>query len=235
MTKKNKKYSFSEEDIEKFKIRGYGSYDWLKDDIEDEREQHRLVQTIERIVRGSLEGKSYREYLKENMRFDHCSILSGIPPDKLKKIEIHHHPFCLYDLCKITLMSAGKWNHRVSTLLIAERVIEDHFRNEVGLVPLAETVHEMVHAGQVFIDPRCIFGNWTAWVERHADCLVKDIEMVARVRARLNWSNENEAENIRRLEISPKDWSTAGGATKLEELLKSKQSNKVEEKHDFRK
>ena len=218
----NKEYAFTDEHIEKFKIRGYGTYDWLKDDIEDEKEHHRLIQYIERIVRGSLEGRNYREYLKENMRFDHCSILSGIPSDKLKKVEIHHHPFCLYDLCKITLASASQWNQRVSTLLIAERVVEDHFRNEVGLVPLTETIHEMVHAGQVFIDPRCIFGDWMSWVKRHSQYIKKDTEMLARVRGRLRWDNDVEAQNIQRLNISIRDWNIDGGALIFDDLLGSR-------------
>ena len=211
--------SFTHEEIDRLKIQGYGSWDWIQEDLEDEKEHHRLIQYIERIVRGSYELKSYRDYLKESVRFDHCTILSGIPASGLKKIEMHHHPFCLYDLCKITLESARRWNQRVSPLLVAERVVEDHYRNEVGLVPLTETIHEMVHAGQILIDPRCIFGDWLSWARRHAPLIREDQELLARVRARVRWSDEAEVGNIRRLEIVLGDWSSEGGALALEEVL----------------
>ena len=42
-----------------------------------------------------------------------------------------------------------------------------HYNNMVGLIPLSETIHELVHNGVIFIPTTHVFGNYKLFVEAY--------------------------------------------------------------------
>ena len=207
----------TKEFFESRKINNYGTKDFYDALLSDEKNKIRMVRDIERIVRISFEGKNYRTYLSENIRIDRCTILSNIPTDKLKRVELHHHPLTLFEISKIVLEDALNWNYRLSPLLVAEKIIEHHYRNEIGLVPLAKTVHDLVHDGQIQIHPASIFGDWKKFIRRYKRYM--DQETIARIFAKINWNVDKEAKNIRTLNPDLLEWAYEDSTLTVEDLI----------------
>mgnify|MGYP003610265211 CR=1 FL=1 len=44
-----------------------------------------------------------------------------------------------------------------------------HYDNIIGLVPLSKTAHDLAHAGDLYIDPKQIFGNIGKYLETYRD------------------------------------------------------------------
>ena len=65
------------------------------------------------------------------------------------KIEIHHEPISLYDICIIVYNKRNFFHENLSELL--KEVMLLHYKLLIGLIPLAETVHELVHNKYLFI------------------------------------------------------------------------------------
>ena len=90
--------------------------------IMNEKDKIKLIKTIERIVRSSMEYKQYIQYLRDEIDMTLCSFFNNINNKNTKKIsiEIHHEPFTLFDLTQIVL---DKWVNEekdIIPLLIAE-------------------------------------------------------------------------------------------------------------------
>jgi hypothetical protein len=124
-------------------------------DLGNERQKFKYISTIEKLCRSSLEYKEFIEYLRNTLGMDFCSFFHKVSrknfPKAKIRIEIHHEPFTLYDIVAIVL------NYRLDNdlphdmLTIAEEVMKLHYEGKVGLIPLSETVHELVHNGKLFI------------------------------------------------------------------------------------
>ena len=111
------------------------------------KERKKFIKTVERIVRSSMEYRDYTSFLKENINMDHCAFFENISckTDKKAKIEIHHEPLTLYDLVTIVLAKYEDEGLPLNDLYIADEVLELHYMNMVGLIPLSITLHKMVH------------------------------------------------------------------------------------------
>ena len=145
--------------------------------IMNEKDKIKLIKTIERIVRSSMEYKQYIQYLRDEIDMTLCSFFNNINNKNTKKIsiEIHHEPFTLFDLTQIVL---DKWVNEekdIIPLLIAEQVVLLHYKNTVGLIPLCVTVHELVHHGKLFIPLQNLFGNFVSFIEEYEKYISKDL------------------------------------------------------------
>ena len=113
----------------------------------------KYIKYIEKLIRTSYEYKEYISYLTEVCEMDFCSFFNNISKDLIKKmkIEIHHEPFTLYDIVNIVLRRFMKNEEDINEYDLANEVLSLHFKGMVGLIPLSITVHQLVHAGKVFI------------------------------------------------------------------------------------
>lgn len=122
----------------------------------------KLIKRIEKIVRQSYEYKELITFLKEEMDLDHCLLLSSLDLS-LVKLELHHDPLRLYDVVDTVIRKHEKkvGEDNLNVFDIAEEVMEIHFKGMIPLVPITTTVHELIHAGEVFIPIQLIKqGGW---------------------------------------------------------------------------
>lgn len=119
----------------------------------DEKQRTKFVKRIELICRGSLEYKEFIDYLRTGLGMHYCTFFNNVDRDQIRKvrIEIHHLPFSLYDIASIVLRKWEMEGKPINDLLIAEEVMQCHYKGMVGLVPLSATVHELYHRGDIFI------------------------------------------------------------------------------------
>ena len=92
-------------------------------------------------------------------------------------LEMHHYPISLYDMtqtiaCALIATSDGE---PISGFDIAEQVMKEHYENNVGLIPLTTTLHEMAHAGSVIIPLEKVYGNHLNFYNKYKEFMPAEI------------------------------------------------------------
>jgi hypothetical protein len=144
--------------IKSFKFGTISLYD--ENLMDDYKIWSKFIKKIESIVRRSLEQKNYIRYLKDECNMNTDIFFRKIQGDKDSSIsiELHHYPLSLYDITEIVAYDMIVNGEEVSTFLIANKVVELHFKNVIGLVPLSITTHQMAHSGRLLIPMSAVFG-----------------------------------------------------------------------------
>ena len=126
-----------------------------------------FIKGVERCVRQNDRYSKYISYLKKEVKLNRCQVLKNIN-DEDCDIELHHGPvFTLYDICAIVLeyFIAKKW--KITTMRIADMVLTEHQKNRVQCVMLSTTIHEEVHARNIFINMEQAYGNLPAFLDKY--------------------------------------------------------------------
>ena len=157
------------------------------DEIEDPKKMNKFVKNVESLVRTSLEYKHWIAYIMSVLGFDKCEITEESSEDV--SVEIHHHPFSLYSIVKSEVMKLWASGDKICTLDVALRVIELHFKNKVGYIPLVKTLHEKNHSGKFYLPMELIHGDYKHLVEQNLSFLDEDEQNIIRVRLGVNIDN----------------------------------------------
>ena len=131
-------------------------------DLNDDKEYEHYLRDIEKVVRGSFEYQRMVAYLRENLDMNQCSFYQGVSNLATTKIriEIHHEPLSLYDIVSIVVRKRSHFGESLEVEYVAKEVAYNHYTMSVGLIPLSETAHELVHNQYLFIPNSKVFGNW---------------------------------------------------------------------------
>ena len=151
-------------------------YNFSDYDLADEKEFKKYIQSIERDVRNSFEYKEMIKYLREYMDMNQCAFyknLNNIDNTKVH-IEIHHEPLSLYDICLIVYNKRCAFHESIEEEWVAKEVMYLHYNLMVGLIPLAETVHELVHAQYLFVPTTAVLGKYKEFVNRYRDYMMPE-------------------------------------------------------------
>lgn len=143
------------------------------DNMYDGKEFNNLIKCIEKLIRQSDEYKNYIGYLKNEIGLNNCAVLGNIDDSKVS-IEMHHYPFTLFDIVNIVTAYRILNGDLVTSFIIADEVLKLHYDNLIGLVPLCETIHDLVHAGKIFINLKQVFGDVNNFVEKYYGGLTDD-------------------------------------------------------------
>ena len=187
----------------------YGTAEFYGDRLYDDRGRVSFIKTVTAMVRKCPEYARYRTFLLENLDMNRCSILSDLTPEEVSAagLEVHHAPLALYDIAELVLGQMQVDGMRITTFSVANRIMAYHWKGWVGLVPLTQTIHEAVHAGQVHIDPRTIFGNWGALLDANRGGLTEHLAEKMRAIA-ASWNSEEAREqNARALTVGLQRWA----------------------------
>lgn len=118
--------------------------------INNAKSRTKFIKRVERIVRGSMEYKDFIQYISKYMDMNRCAFFlnagtsDGSGGNKLK-IERHHTPLTLYDICDIVLQKFIDKGEPIDDLMIAQEVLQLHYEGKVGLIPLSKAIHKIVH------------------------------------------------------------------------------------------
>jgi hypothetical protein len=166
--------------------------------IISDRDKVKLVKSIERIVRGSMEYKQYVAFLRKEIDMTMCSYFTNISKKDGAKvsIEIHHEPFTLYD---ITLIILEKWineGQKINPVLIAEEVMKVHYQGRVGLIPLSITIHDLVHSGKIFIPLQNVYGDFISFLEEYEPYISQDLQDMLEIKLKMSKDVEAQDQSI---------------------------------------
>ena len=161
-----------------------GFYETLKL-ADNEKQKEKFIKSVERIIRTSQEYSQYIRYLKTTAMLTQCSVLNKLPEEvsKALTIEMHHCPLTLYDLVDIILTRQLSIGGDFTRISIANDVMVAHYMNQVGLVPMTKTMHQMIHENVNVVNHRDIFGNFDAFAETYSVFLTEEHQnKIARVK-----------------------------------------------------
>jgi len=173
--------------------------DFKVESIMDNKEYVKFIKSSESLIRKSEEYKHYLGFLKNSLNITNCAVLGNITEEDAS-LEFHHYPFTLFDICEIVLEKYIAEKILLTTFSIAETVLRLHFENKVGLVPLSVTAHELVHAGNLFINLKQVFGNVPEFIKDYKDYI--DESKLRKVEELFNRSKIKENNNQSMLEYN---------------------------------
>lgn len=135
----------------------------------NERGRVKFIKMCESIIRKSMEYKEYIKFLKQNMDMNKCIVLKGLNIENGKRysIEIHHEPFTLFDIVETVISKREENDESINPFFIADEVMELHYDEKVGLVPLAKTMHQLVSDDKIFIPLQLIYHKYDKFYEEY--------------------------------------------------------------------
>lgn len=140
----------------------------------------KTIKKLTRMVRDTIEYRQLMKYMKKNLDINKCSFYSDYTIEKGLTIELHHHPFTLFDFVdtvarkQFNSKEVEKDRHIIPYKVINE-VLNLHYFFYVGLVPLNPTCHELVHAGKLVLHPSMIIGDYKYFVEEYKPFLSEEV------------------------------------------------------------
>jgi hypothetical protein len=199
--------------------------DYDKEDynLSDNKEREKYFKDIEKIVRGSFEYRTLVSYLREYMNMNKCSFFENVNNMESFdiKIHLHHSPITLYEIV-ITIFNKRLFYHEpVDAENVAKEAAYVHYCLLVGLIPLCETVHELVHAEYLFIPNDAVLGNYNDFIEMYKNWIPPEVkDKLDRIEKYSLTYNEEENKNILRTSYIYLDFSGAYKLPKLEDVMK---------------
>lgn len=138
-------------------------------DINDPKEFKYYIKCLENDIHRSIEYQRYINYLRENAGMNHCAFLPNVTNTETYKIkiEIHHEPLTLYDIVLAVFNKRSAMREDIDEFMVAKEVMYLHYTLQVGLIPLSETIHELVHNQYLFIPSNIVFGNYKKFVSMY--------------------------------------------------------------------
>jgi len=128
----------------------------------------KFIKAVERAVRGNEDYKMWLTSLREEEAYSNDAFLANVSSCDAE-IQLHHFPFNLYTICSVITKKMLVQGLKVSTFIVADKVIRTHIKGNIGLVPLAVSMHELAHMGQLNILRTQISGHWETFYNNYKD------------------------------------------------------------------
>ena len=146
-------------------------------DFFDEKDMAKYISDLERFIRSSYEYKAMVQYLREYMNMNTCAFMPNITNENTFKIriEIHHSPVTLYDICQIVFTKRQRNRECLNIEAVAFEVLYIHYCLMVGLIPLSETVHELVHTQYIFVPVDKVYGYYRQFINTYYDYISPEL------------------------------------------------------------
>lgn len=152
-----------------------------------------FVKAVERQVRSSKYYARYRAYLREDLGLNYCQVMPNVSEEDSITIEMHHGPILtLFDCAAIItdhLIATG--DTRITTFKVASILMKEHFENNIQVVMLSQTTHEMTHTNDIFISMKQGFGDINTFLNRYRAGI--NVQQIARINQYIRLSTENES------------------------------------------
>ena len=135
--------------------------------IANAKDRDKYIKRCEKIIRASQEYRDYISFLKEHVDMDRCAFFQNVSSKESRrvKIEIHHEPFTLYDYVAVVVDKFQAEGLPLNDLMISDEVMELHYNNKVGLIPLSKTIHQMIHNSNKLVIPlNMVYGDYASFL-----------------------------------------------------------------------
>ena len=153
----------------------------------DESSYLKFVRNCEKLFRGSLEYKLWKDYILDVLQFNSCMITN----EKMAEvsIEVHHHLPSLFILMKTLINECIETNTEFSTFDICLKAIEVHFTNKIGYACLVSSMHEKLTNGYLDIPLEIVKGNYREFLNQYSKYITEEEFDVINKRLAMNLEN----------------------------------------------
>ena len=136
-------------------------------DLLNEKEYDRFIQDTERMVRNSFEYRRLISFLKNTEGMNRCTFLSNVSCLDNSKvgIELHHTELTLYDIVSAVICKRLHCSESMDIFDVANEIMWLHYMGWVGLIPVCETIHDLIGNQYIFVPTHIIRGNYKKFVE----------------------------------------------------------------------
>ena len=155
--------------------------------LNTDKDREKFIKRIEQIIRSSLEYRDYIAYLKENVNMTKCAFFQNVEnaQGSRVRIEIHHEPLTLFDIVSVVLNKFIEEGIPLDDLYIADEVMDLHYKNMVGLIPLSKSLHQIVHnSNDIIIPLSLVFGDYKDFIHEYEDYL--DENIIGKIEHKIN-------------------------------------------------
>ena len=106
------------------------------------------------LFRRSRVYTNYKSYLYQ-LGMNRCQVFGNITSD-MATIEMHHNMLTIFDIALILSEYVLKTTGRISTFDLVQLLKEEHKANNIALVMLSKTPHQVYHnnPNEFFIHPK---------------------------------------------------------------------------------
>lgn len=109
--------------------------------------------------RHSVTYKNYKHYLYD-IGLNKCQLLGNIDSD-MATIEMNHNFLNIFDITLMITEHIINTEGSVTTFDVVQELKEEHKNNEIPIVMLSKTAHQLYHNGEgVILPSRMCFGYW---------------------------------------------------------------------------
>ena len=154
---------------------GFFNEEFTIKEIFTDEDLKRFVKSVERLVRSSEEYGQYISYFYHISGATRCSILGNIDMSiDGMGLELHHCPLTLYDICEIVIAHKFATGRAITSLTVADEIMNIHSKNFIGVVPLSVSAHKLVHAGILKVHWSQVVGNWVQFIRQYNQGVTAD-------------------------------------------------------------
>lgn len=136
-----------------------------------------FLKNCESRFRHSVTYSNYKGFLI-GLGLDRCQIHGFIHADmEGVDIEMHHAILTLFDICLMITEHLLNTVGYVTSFDVVQALKEEHKANNIALVMLSKTPHQIYHANptEFYIHPDMCFGNWPRLIEKYKKGLTQDV------------------------------------------------------------
>jgi hypothetical protein len=134
-------------------------------EFNDDKEQIKYIKKVENIIRKSPEYGDWTRYVKEALGFFYC-VISGENSSQVT-VDIHHHPISMFSIVRTIVNSYVNAGKPFCSFDICQDVINLHYQNNIGFIPIIRSLHEKFHNGFLNIPMEMVKGQWTYLIDNY--------------------------------------------------------------------
>ena len=177
-----------------------------RDTLADMDKYKTFIDNCTHRFRKSRTYKSYKSYLM-SMGLDRCQVIGNIQ-DGMANIEMHHNFLTIYDITILISQHILNTVGRCTTFDIVALLMQEHRNNNIPIVMLSETVHQLYHDNPDFYIPISMtFGKWWDLLIKYRYGITLDIAYKV-VKYIQNCQRNNELNTVEFFKLSDdiKNW-----------------------------
>lgn len=177
-----------------------------RDTLADMDKYKAFIDNCTHRFRKSRTYKSYKSYLM-SMGLDRCQVIGNIQ-DGMANIEMHHNFLTIYDITILISQHILNTVGRCTTFDIVALLMQEHRNNNIPIVMLSETVHQLYHDNPDFYIPISMtFGKWWDLLIKYRYGITLDIAYKV-VKYIQNCQRNNELNSVEFFKLSDdiKNW-----------------------------
>ena len=144
------------------------------------------------------------------MKNNHVERTSG---EEMASLEMHHCMLNIYDIAIIITEHILNTYGAITEFDLSDLLRYEHTQNNIPVVMLCKTCHQLYHHKYLYVHPEMVFGKWWSLLERYPNGLNRDIAY--KLMMYLNNSldgkykfKEEQASKLLELRDKLYDWST---------------------------